>query len=108
VKLAKMLFNWQHFQFLFVFASALNIVGAFTTPSPISHPYKTATRTNSFWKIKQDVFYNTNNNQNSMATSHAARRHHGSNMASFGTVEWSDLLYDDTSLAFSAWEWTNG
>lgn len=25
----------------------------------------------------------------------------------FGTVEFSDLLYDDTSLAFDAWEWTS-
>jgi len=24
----------------------------------------------------------------------------------FGTVEWSDVLYDDTSVAFDAWEWT--
>jgi hypothetical protein len=26
----------------------------------------------------------------------------------FGTVEWSDLVYDNTSIAFDAWEWTNG
>jgi hypothetical protein len=26
----------------------------------------------------------------------------------FGTVEWSDVLYDDTSVAFDAWEWTAG
>jgi len=26
----------------------------------------------------------------------------------FGTVEWDDLLYDNTSTAFEAWEWTNG
>ena len=26
----------------------------------------------------------------------------------FGTIEWSDVLYDDTSTAFDAWEWTNG
>jgi len=25
----------------------------------------------------------------------------------FGTVEFSDLLYDDTSTAFEAWEWTS-
>ena len=25
----------------------------------------------------------------------------------FGTVEWSDVLYDDTSIAFEAWEWTS-
>ena len=26
----------------------------------------------------------------------------------FGTIEWSDVRYDDTSTAFDAWEWTNG
>lgn len=25
----------------------------------------------------------------------------------FGTVEWNDVLYDDTSTAFDAWEWTS-
>ncbi len=25
----------------------------------------------------------------------------------FGTVQWSDVLYDDTSTAFDAWEWTS-
>ena len=25
----------------------------------------------------------------------------------FGTVEWNDVLYDDTSVAFDAWEWTS-
>ncbi len=24
----------------------------------------------------------------------------------FGTIEWSEVLYDDTSTAFDAWEWT--
>ena len=26
----------------------------------------------------------------------------------FGTIEWSDVLYDDTSTAHGAWEWING
>lgn len=25
----------------------------------------------------------------------------------FGLIEWNDVLYDDTSLAFDAWEWTS-
>jgi hypothetical protein len=26
----------------------------------------------------------------------------------FGTIEWSDLVYDDLDVAFNAWEWFNG
>jgi hypothetical protein len=93
------------FQFLILESLALDVVvSAFTMPSLFSHQFATTPGTNSFWKVKQNGFYN---NKNPLEISHAARPYR-SNMANFGTIEWSNLLYDDTSIAFGAWEWTNG
>jgi hypothetical protein len=95
------------FQFL-ILESLGVVVSAFTVPSLVSHQFATTTGTNSFWKVKQNGFYNnSNNNKNPLEISHAARPYR-SNMSNFGTIEWSNLLYDDTSIAFGAWEWTNG
>lgn len=83
-------------------ATAMPLANAFTTSSPSFHAPSYAKANKSSQKIKKLQ----HGYSNPLEKSHDARL--ASNSAVFGTIEWSDLLYDDTSTAFDAWEWTNG
>jgi hypothetical protein len=84
-------------------AKAMGFTSAFTTYNPFSpFPRVAAPTTKSSHKVNPHGLQI----DNPLGKSHAART--ASKSSVFGTIEWSDLRYDDTSIAFDAWEWTNG